>query len=198
MTVGKLYHITPQFYLRVTKTFNRNKLLKNMTKKDPSYKKPQDPKSFGAFLKKRAPIYLGLIGLFFIFAYPAITEKNLDSILDDSFDGNDRIAVDMIKFYSGQNDTGITIFEVIEEKINEKYEGVKIFDDENTSATFFVESIPPFLEAKNEFTHQVIFTFNTDGNQPIIYNWFVNIENGEISPIDDDTKNIQQTVDYYD
>ena len=80
----------------------------------------------------------------------------------------------------------------------EKYEGVKIFHDENTSATFFVESIPPFLEANNEFTHQVIFTFNTEGNQPIIYNWFVNIENGEISPIDGDTKNIQQTVDYYD
>ena len=169
-----------------------------MVKKDPNYKKPQDPKSFGAFLKKRAPIYLGLLGLFFIFAYPALTENNLNSILDDSFQGNERIAVDMVKFYSGPNDAGITTFEVIEEKINEKYEGVKIFDDENTRATFFVESIPPFLEAKNEFTHQVIFTFNTEGNQPIIYNWFVNIENGEISPIDDDTKNIQQTVDYYD
>ena len=169
-----------------------------MVKKDPNYKKPQDPKSFGAFLKKRAPIYLGLLGLFFIFAYPALTENNLNSILDDSFQGNERIAVDMVKFYSGPNDTGITIFEVIEEKINEKYEGVKIFDDENTNATFFVESIPPFLDAKNEFTHQVIFTFNTEGNQPIIYNWFVNIENGEISPIDGDTKNIQQTVDYYD
>ena len=169
-----------------------------MVKKDPNYKKPQDPKSFGAFLKKRAPIYLGLLGLFFIFAYPALTENNLNSILDDSFQGNERIAVDMVKFYSGPNDTGITTFEVIEEKINEKYESVKIFDDENTTATFFVESIPPFLEAKNEFTHQVIFTFNTEGNQPIIYNWFVNIENGEISPIDDDTKNIQQTVDYYD
>ena len=169
-----------------------------MVKKDPNYKKPQDPKSFGAFLKKRAPIYLGLLGLFFIFAYPALTENNLNSILDDSFQGNERIAVDMVKFYSGSNDTGITIFEVIEEKINQKYEGVKIFDDENTNATFFVESIPPFLEAKNDFTHQVIFTFNTEGNQPIIYNWFVNIENGEISPIDDDTKNIQQTVDYSD
>ena len=123
-----------------------------MVKKDPNYKKPQDPKSFGAFLKKRAPIYLGLLGLFFIFAYPALTENNLNSILDDSFQGNERIAVDMVKFYSGPNDTGITIFEVIEEKINEKYEGVKIFDDENTSATFFVESIPPFLEAKNELS----------------------------------------------
>ena len=167
-----------------------------MVKKDPNYKKPQDPKSFGAFLKKRAPIYLGLLGLFFIFAYPALTENNLNSILDDSFEGNERIAVDMVKFYSGPNDTGITIFEVIDEKINEKYGDIKIFDDENTSAMFFVESIPPFLDAKNEFTHQVIFTFDTEGNQPIVYNWFVNIENGEIFPIDDDTKNIQQTVDY--
>jgi len=168
-----------------------------LVKKDYS-KKPQEPKSFAAFLKKRAPIYLGLLGLFFIFVYPAMTEKNLDSLLDESFEGDERIALDMVKFYTGPNDTGITIFEVIEERINEKYEGVKIFDDKNTSASFFVESIPPFLEAKNEFTHQVIFTFNTEGNQPIVYNWFVNIENGEVSPIDADTKNIQQTVDYFD
>ena len=169
-----------------------------MGKKDPSYKKPQDPKSFGAFLKKRAPIYLGLIGLFLLFVYPAMTEKNLDSILDDSGVGDYRIAVDMIKFYSGPNDSGIKIIEVIEEKINEKHEGQKIFDDENTYATFFVEPIPPFLEANDEFTHQVIFRFDAEDNQQLVYNWFVNIENGEISPIDDDTKNIQQTVDYYD
>ena len=103
-----------------------------MGKKDPSYKKPQDPKSFGAFLKKRAPIYLGLIGLFLLFVYPAMTEKNLDSILDDSFEGNDRIAVDLVKFYSGPDNSGIKVIEVIEEKINEKYEGIKIFDDKDT------------------------------------------------------------------
>ena len=171
---------------------------KILVKKDPNYKKPQDPKSFGAFLKKRAPIYLGLLGLFFIFAYPALTENNLTSILDDSFDGNDRIAVDMIKFYSGPNDSGIKIIEVIEEKINEKHEGQKIFDDENTSANFFVEPIPPFLDANDEFTHQVIFTFNAENNQTLVYSWFVNVENGMISPIDDDTKNIQQIVDYSD
>ena len=169
-----------------------------MVKKDPNYKKPQDPKSFGAFLKKRAPIYLGLLGLFFIFAYPALTENNLTSILDDSFDGNDRIAVDMIKFYSGPNDSGIKIIEVIEEKINEKHEGQKIFDDENTSANFFVEPIPPFLDANDEFTHQVIFTFNAENNQTLVYSRFVNVENGMISPIDDDTKNIQQTLDNSD
>ena len=51
-----------------------------LVKKNSESKKPQEPKSFAAFLKKRAPIYLGLLGLFFIFAYPAITEKNLDSL----------------------------------------------------------------------------------------------------------------------
>ena len=169
-----------------------------MVKKNFDSKKPQEPKSFAAFLKKRAPIYLGLLGLFFIFAYPAITEKNLDSLLDDSFEGDEQIALDMVKFYTGPNDTGISIIEVIEEKINEKFDGIKIFDDKNTSAEFIVEPIPSFLEANDEFTHQVVFTFNTESNQPMVYSWFVNVQNGEISPNDVDSKNIQQTVDYFD
>ena len=162
-----------------------------MVKKDPDYKKPQNPKSFGAFLKKRAPIYLGLIGLFIIFAYPALTEKDLNSILDDSFDGNEQIAVDMVRFYSGPNDSGITILEVIEERINEKYEGQKIFDDEKTWAEFIVEK-------ENKKLYEVVFIFNAENNQSMMYGWFVNVENGEISPIDSTSKSIQQTVDYFD
>jgi hypothetical protein len=166
-----------------------------LVKKDPDYKKPQDSKSFGAFLKKRAPIYLGLIGLFLLFVYPALTEKDLNSILDDSFEGNEQIAVDMIKFYSGSNDTGITILEVIEEKINEKHSDQKIFEHKETWAEFIVENI----ENRNEgFTHEVVFMFNAENNQSMMYGWYVNIENGEISPTDATSKNIQQTVDYFD
>ena len=166
-----------------------------MVKKNFDSKKPQEPKSFAAFLKKRAPIYLGLLGLFFVFAYPALTDKNLDSILDDSFEGNEKIAVDMVKFYSGPNDTGITIIEVIEEKINEKHEDQKIFNDETTRADFVVENI----ENRNEgFTHEVVFVFNAEYNQSMMFGWYVNIENGEVSAIDIASKNIQQTVDYFD
>ena len=166
-----------------------------MVKKDSDYKKPQNPKSFGAFLKKRAPIYLGLIGLFLLFVYPALTEKDLNSILDDSFEGNEKLAVDMVRTYSGPNDTGITILEVIEEKINEKHSGQKIFDDDETWAEFVVENI----ENQNEgFTHEVVFLFNAENNQSIMYGWYVNIENREILPIDSTSKNIQQTVDYFD
>ena len=166
-----------------------------MVKKDPAYKKPQDPKSFGAFLKKRAPIYLGLIGLFFLFAYPALTEKDLNSILDNSFEDNEKIAVDLVRTYSGPNDSGITILEVIEEKINEKYSNQKIFDDKETWAEFVVENI----ENRNEgFTHEVVFVFNAENNQSLMYSWYVNIETGKISPIDTISKNIQQAVDYFD
>jgi len=166
-----------------------------LVKKDPNYKKPQNPKSFGAFLKKRAPIYLGLIGLFMIFAYPALTEKDLNSLIDDSFEGNERIAVDIVRFYSGPNETGITILEVIEEKINEKHSNQKIFNDEETWAEFVVENI----ENRNErFTHEVVFLFNAENNQSMMYGWFVNVENGKISPIDSTSKSIQQTVDYFD
>ena len=162
-----------------------------MVKKDPAYKKPQDPKSFGAFLKKRAPIYLGLIGLFFIFAYPALTEKDLNSILDDSFDGNEQIAVDMVRFYSGPNETGITILEVIEEKINEKHSDQKIFDDEDTWAEFTAE-------ATNTKNYEVVFVFSVENNQSMRYEWNVNLESGEISSTDGPSRIILQTVDYYD
>ena len=102
-----------------------------MTKKKPNeVKKPDNPKSFSAFLKKRAPVYLGIIGLFMIFAYPALTEKNLGSLLvDESFEGNEKIAVEMVKFYKGSNDTGISVLEAIEEKINDKYPDTGVITD---------------------------------------------------------------------
>jgi len=162
-----------------------------LVKKDHDYKKPQNPKSFGAFLKKRAPIYLGLIGLFLIFAYPALTEKDLNSILDDSFEGDERITVDMVRFYSGPNNSGITILEVIEERINEKYEGQKIFDDEETWAEFIVKKV-------NEKVYEVVFVFNTENNQSMRYEWHANVATGEIVPRDTPTKTIQQIVDYSD
>ena len=165
-----------------------------MVKKDPNYKKPQDSKSFGAFLKKRAPIYLGLIGLFFIFAYPAITEKNLESLLeDDSFEGNERLAVEMVKFYKGSNGSGISVIDVIEEKINDKHEGQKIFDDDKTWAEFTVEAVN-----NNNKVYEVVFVFNAENNQSMRYEWHVNIETGEISPRDTPSKIIIQRVDYSD
>ena len=164
-----------------------------MTKKKPNeVKKSDNPKSFSAFLKKRAPVYLGIIGLFMIFAYPALTEKNLGSLLvDESFEGNEKIAVEMVKFYKGSNDTGISVLEAIEEKINDKYPDQKIFNDEDTWAEFVVEEI-------NEKVYQIVFVFNVENDQSLRYEWYANIESGEIKPRDPPSKTITHLVDYYD
>ena len=166
-----------------------------MAKKKPDEKtKSDNPKSFSSFLKKRAPIYLGIIGLFMIFAYPALTEKNLESLLaDDSFEGKEKIAVEMVKFYKGSNDSGISVIDVIEEKINDKHDGQKIFDHEKTWADFTVEVVN-----NNNKVYEVVFVFNAENNEPLQYEWHVNIETGEIDPRDTPSKIIIQRVDYYD
>ena len=166
-----------------------------MAKKKPDEKtKSDNPKSFSSFLKKRAPIYLGIIGLFMIFAYPALTEKNLESLLaDDSFEGKEKIAVEMVKFYKGSNDSGISVIDVIEEKINDKHDGQKIFDHEKTWADFTVEAVN-----NNNKVYEVVFVFNAENNEPLQYEWHVNIETGEIDPRDTPSKIIIQRVDYYD
>ena len=166
-----------------------------MAKKKPDEKtKSDNPKSFSSFLKKRAPIYLGIIGLFMIFAYPALTEKNLESLLaDDSFEGNERLALEMVKFYKGSNDSGISVIDVIEEKINDKHDGQKIFDHEKTWADFTVEVVN-----NNNKVYEVVFVFNAENNEPLQYEWHVNIETGEIDPRDTPSKIIIQRVDYYD
>ena len=166
-----------------------------MAKKKPDeIKKSDNPKSFSSFLKKRAPIYLGIIGLFMIFAYPALTEKNLESLLaDDSFEGNERLALEMVKFYKGSNDSGISVIDVIEEKINDKHDGQKIFDHEKTWADFTVEVVN-----NNNKVYEVVFVFNAENNEPLQYEWHVNIETGEIDPRDTPSKIIIQRVDYYD
>ena len=166
-----------------------------MAKKKPDeIKKSDDPKSFSSFLKKRAPIYLGIIGLFMIFAYPALTEKNLESLLaDDSFEGNERLALEMVKFYKGSNDSGISVIDVIEEKINDKHDGQKIFDHEKTWADFTVDAVN-----NNNKVYEVVFVFNAENNEPLQYEWHVNIETGEIDPRDTPSKIIIQRVDYYD
>ena len=164
-----------------------------MAKKKPDeIKKSDNPKSFSSFLKKRAPIYLGIIGLFMIFAYPALTEKNLESLLaDDSFEGREKIAVEMVKFYKGTNDTGMTILQVIEEKINDKYSDQKIFDDKDTWAEFTAEVI----DTKN---YEVVFVFNVENKQSMKSECHVNLESGEISSTDGPSRIMLQTVDHYD
>ena len=134
----------------------------------------KDQKSFTAFLKKRAPIYLGLIGLFFLFAYPALMEKNLESHIPTNLSEDENAMIDFVLSYNGLNNSGMTIMNVLEDEISAKYVDEKIFDTEITLLRLEFQEL-----LDSNFSHEVTFLFMI--NEDILtYTWTVNMDTGEI------------------
>ena len=152
----------------------------------------KDQKSFTAFLKKRAPIYLGLIGIFFLFAYPALIEKNLESHIPTDLSEDQQAIVDSILSYNGLNNSGMTIMNVLEEEISTKFVNEKIFDTEITLLKLEFQKL-----SDSDSSHEVTFLFMI--NEDILtYTWIVNMNSGEISSGNQEAKRILDIVNYYD
>ena len=154
--------------------------------KDP---KGSNSNSFSAFLKKRAPIYLGLIGLFAIFVVPVLTEKNLENSLP-SFDGIDQQAVDLLKSYKGENQRGMTVLEVLSDQISSKHTDENIYEDDGTRIELFVSN-------ENQPIYKISLYFESY-KEKMEYVWNVNIDSGEVKAVSSDAKHVSDIVDYYD
>ena len=152
----------------------------------------KDQKSFTAFLKKRAPIYLGLIGIFFLFAYPALMEKNLESHIPTDLTEDERAMVDFLLSYNGLNNSGMTIMNVLEEEISTKYPDKKIFDTEITLLRLEFQKL-----SDSNYSHDVTFLFMIN-EEILTYTWIVNMNSGEISSANQEAKRILDIVNYYD
>ena len=152
----------------------------------------KDQKSFTAFLKKRAPIYLGLIGIFFLFAYPALMEKNLESHIPTDLTEDERAMVDFLLSYNGLNNSGMTIMNVLEEEISTKYPDKKIFDTEITLLRLEFQIL-----SDSNSSHDVTFLFMIN-EEILTYTWIVNMNSGEISSANQEAKRILDIVNYYD
>lgn len=152
-------------------------------------KKENNSNSFSSFLKKRAPIYLGLLGLFAIFVVPIFTEKTLDNSLP-SFDGEQQQAVDLLKSYKGANERGMTVIQVISDQIAGKYTDENIYENEKTRIGLFVSD-------ENQPIYKITLNFESY-NGKLEYIWNVNLDSSEIEAISTDAKEISNIVDYYD
>ena len=73
-------------------------------KKDVAEKKKKKS-DFGAFLKKRAPIYLGITALFLVFVVPSLTAKSLDDTFPDLSE-EEQVVVDTLMGYDGGDGDG--------------------------------------------------------------------------------------------
>lgn len=159
--------------------------------KDKKKKEEEKPKKsdFKAFLKKRAPIYLGLIAMFVVFVIPELTKGDLESSFPE-LSSEEQQVVDILMGYNGPNESGLTVMEAISNKISEEYPDEKIYDNKKTIVGLTVSSI----ESEK---YQVILNFESHKGE-MNYDWSVDMNSGEITSNNPASKHIIDVVDFYD
>ena len=158
--------------------------------KDRKEKEEKPKKSdFKAFLRKRAPIYLGIIGLFILFVVPDLMKGDLESSFPELSSEEEQI-IDILMKYDGPNDSGLTVMDAISMKISEEYPDERIFDNKKTIIELTVSNI-------DSEEYQVILNFESHKGE-MNYNWNVDMGSGKITSNNQESKYIIDLVDFYD
>ena len=162
-------------------------MVKESKKKDDN---PKGSSSFKKFIKKRAPIYLGVIALVVVFIVPELTKGDLESSLPQNLTDEEQMVLDALMSYKGPNGVGLSVKDAIKEKINDEYSDEKIYDNKKTRINVEISNI-------DSANYQVLFNFESHKGQ-INYDWNVNIDTGEVDGNDPKSKHIIDLVDFFD
>ncbi|MEK0323722.1 MAG: hypothetical protein QQN39_05715 [Nitrosopumilus sp.] len=151
-------------------------------------KKPKK-NDFKAFLRKRAPIYLGIMGLFILFVVPDLMKGDLESSFPE-LSSEEQQVVDILMGYNGPNESGLTVMDAISMKISEKYPDEKIYDNKKTNVELIVSSV-------GSEEYQVVLNFESHKGE-MSYDWNVDMTSGKITSNNQESKYIINLVDFYD
>ncbi len=153
--------------------------------------KEEKPKKndFKAFLRKRAPIYLGIMGLFMLFVVPDLMKGDLESSFPE-FTYEEQQVVDILMKYDGPNDSGLTVIDAISMKISEEYPDEKIYDNKKTKVELTVTNI-------DSEEYQVVLNFKSHKGE-MNYDWNVGMSSEKIISNNQESKYIIDLVDFYD
>ncbi len=157
-----------------------------------SKKKEEKPKEseFKKFLIKRAPIYLAVIAIVIIFIVPELTKGDLQSSFPEILTEEEKLVVNTLMAYDGPNEEGLSIMDAISNEISEEYPNEKIFDNKKTNVNVVVSD----LENEN---YQVVFDFESYKDD-FHYNWNMDMQTGDVTGNDEESKYIISLVDFYD
>jgi len=163
-------------------------LVKKSKKKDEE--QPKKKKSeLGAFLKKRAPIYLAVIAMLVIFVVPELTKGSLEKSFPELAE-NEQQVVDVLMQYAGPNEEGLTVMEAITDKISDEYPDEKIYDHKKTVVDLSVTSV-------NSDEYNVVLNFKAHKGE-MNFDWNVNSVTQKITSNNPDSKHLIDIVDFYD
>ena len=153
--------------------------------------KEEKPKKndFKAFLRKRAPIYLGIMGLFMLFVVPDLMKGDLESSFPE-LSSEEQQVVDILMGYNGPNESGLTVMDAISMKISEEYPDEKIYDNKKTNVELTVSIV-------DSEEYQVVLNFESHKGE-MNYNWNVDMTSGKITSNNQESKYIINLVDFYD
>ncbi len=158
--------------------------------KDRKEKEEKPKKSdFKAFLRKRAPIYLGIMGLFMLFVVPDLMKGDLESSFPE-LTSEEQQVLDILMKYDGPNDSGLTVMDAISMKISEEYPDGKIYDNKKTKVELTVSNI-------DSEEYQVILNFKSHKGE-MNYDWNVDMSSEKIISNNQESKYIIDLVDFYD
>ena len=157
-----------------------------------SKKKEEKPKEsqLKKFLIKRAPIYLATIAIVIIFIVPELTKGDLQSSFPETLTEEEKLVVDTLMAYDGPNEEGFSIMDAISNEISEEYPNEKIFDNKKTKVNVVVSNV------ENE-NYQVVFDFESYKGD-FHYNWNMDMQTGDVTGNDEESKYIINLVDFYD
>ena len=158
--------------------------------KDRKEKEEKPKKSdFKAFLRKRAPIYFGIMGLLILFVVPDLMKGDLESSFPE-LSSEEQQVIDVLMGYNGPNESGLTVMDAISMKISEEYPDEKIYDNKKTNVELIVSSV-------GSEEYQVVLNFESHKGE-MNYNWNVDMTSGKITSNNQESKYIIDLVDFYD
>ena len=163
---------------------------------DKENNQPKKESDLVKFLKKRSFIYLACTVFFVVFFVPdMIQPDNLESkTILNLADDEQKVAWEIIKSYKGTDDKGSNLFDMLTLQIEKAYDTEKILKHKDTT---YRESAINIQDQKGIGFYEVRFTIQTyDDIREYI--WHVNIDTKEIIPVNNDTKKLQNIVDYFD
>ncbi|MEK0370423.1 MAG: hypothetical protein QQN55_04610 [Nitrosopumilus sp.] len=160
-----------------------------MTKDRKEKEKKPKKSDFKAFLRKRAPIYLGIMGLFILFVVPDLMKGDLESSFPE-LSSEEQQVIDILMGYNGPNESGLTVMDAISMKISEEYPDEKIYDNKKTNVELIVSSV-------GSEEYQVVLNFESHKGE-MNYNWNVDMASGKITSNNQKSKYIINLVDFYD
>lgn len=142
------------------------------------------------FLRKRAPFYIAGATLLLVFVVPEVTKSSLQDIIPDTLDAEERTALDRVLSYTGPNDTGWSIKDVVSDKIEEEYPDGNVYDHRSTTLDVVVTDT-------GAGSYRVVLNFESSG-RALVFDWDVNVQTGEIRGNNGVAKDMVDLVNFYD